>query len=196
MSFIALGAAAGVGILGGAVKIGMGAHQNKLANKVVVPDASYTTSPYAQKMYGQAQMLLNSRQPGAASAEQNIMGSQANAMGSVERNATSGSQALAMLGGIQGNTDQAFNNLQQQEGQWKLNTLNNYNQASNAMINEGDKVYQSDLQKRLEAINEKNSLRGAATQNIGNGINDFQNTAFMAASLGMGGGKKQTPQLF
>lgn len=181
MSFI--GVAAGIGAIGGAVKIFQGAHQNKLANKVVVPDASYTTSPYAQKMYGQAQMLLNSRQPGAAAAEQNIMGSQANAMGAVDRNATSGSQALAMLGAINGNTDQAFQNLNEQEGQWKLSALNNYNQASNAMINEGDKVYQSDLQKRLEAINEKNSLRGAATQNIGNGMNDFQNTAFMAAML-------------
>lgn len=175
MSFIAVGAAEA----GGVFKILHGAHQNKLANKVVVPEASYTTSPYAQKMYGQAQMLLNSRQPGMAAAEQNIMGSQANAMGSVERNATSGSQALAMLGGIQGNTDNAFQGLQQQEGQWKLNALNNYNQASNAMVNEGDKVYQSDLQKRLEAINEKNALRGSGTQNIGNGANDITNSAFL-----------------
>lgn len=195
MSFI--GVAAGVGALGGAIKIFQGAHQNKLANKVVVPDASYETSPYAQKMYDQAQMLLNSRQPGMAAAEDNIMGSQANALGAVDRNATSGSQALAMLGGIQGNTNQAFQNLQSQEGQWKLNTLNNFNQASNAMIGEGDKVYQSDLQKRIEAINEKNALRGAGTQNIGNGINDFQNTAFLAASLKAGGnGKQQSPQLF
>lgn len=179
MSFIAVGATIAAG---GLIKGLFGAHQNKLANKVVVPDASYTTSPYAQKMMGQAQMLLNSRQPGMGAAEQNIMGSQANAMGAVQRNATSGSQALAMLGGIQGNTNNALQGLQQQEGQWKLNALNNYNQASNAMINEGDKVYQSDLQKRLEAINEKNALRGSAIQNIGNGINDFQNGALAYAS--------------
>lgn len=179
MSFVAVGASIAAG---GIFKALHGAHQNKLANRVKVPDASYTTSPYAQKMLGQAQMLLNSRQPGAAAAENNIMGAQANAMGSVQRNATSGSQALSLLGGIQGNTDNAFQGLAGQEANWKLNSLNNFNQASNAMINEGDKVYQSDLQKRLEAINEKNALRGDATQNIGNGINDIQNGALAYAS--------------
>lgn len=190
MSFIAV--AAGIGAGTSLFKIGKGLHQDSLANKVVVPDASYSTSPYAKKMLEQANILLNSRQPGAAAAGQNILGSQANAIGATERNATSGSQALAMLGGIQGNTDNAFQGLADQEANWKLNALNNFNNASGTMINEGDKMYQSELQKRMEAINEKNSLRGAGTQNLGGGLNDLQNNAFLAASLGLGK-KNKTP---
>jgi hypothetical protein len=55
------------------------------------------------------------------------------------------------------------------------------------MINEGDKVYQSRLQQQQQAIAEKNALRGAGTQNLGGGLNDLTNTAFLNYQLNMGG---------
>lgn len=181
MSFI--GVAAGIGAGTGLIKIGMGLHQNHLANKIKVPDATYVSSPYAAKMLAEATRLKNSRMPGATDAINGIYGSGANAMGSVDRNATSSAQALSMLGAIQGNTDSAFNNLSQQQNNYQLNAENSYNNALNTEIGEGDKVYQSDLQKRQDAINQKNALRGAGTQNIGGGLNDIQNNAFAYAAF-------------
>jgi hypothetical protein len=179
MSFIGVSVGVGTGLL----KTVIGMHQNKLANGVNVPDATYSASPYASKILGQANMMLNAPMPGAATAENDIQGNQSDAIGSAERNATSGTQALAMLGGIQGNTNNADNSLATQQGQYKLNAVNNYNQANQGMVNEGDKVYQSDLQNRLEAIQQKTSLRGAAAQNIGGGLNDISNNAFLMHSF-------------
>ncbi len=171
-----------LGLLAGGIasifKIGHGARQNHLANKVVVPDASYETSPYAKKMLAEAAMLKNSRMPGAMNAERNIATNGANAFGSVERNASSGAQALALLSGITGNTNNAYNQLGQQEAGYGLQTQGMYNNALGTMINEGDKKYMDDVRKQQLAIGEKNALRGAATQNIGGGMNDIINNAW------------------
>lgn len=180
MSFV--GVAAAVGGATGIYKIVKGAHQNHLANKVDVPEANYSSSPYAAKMLAEATNLKNGPMAGKTTAQQNIYANGANANASVERNATSGSQALALLAGIQGNTNNAFNQLGQEEGNYHLNAINNYNGALQANINEGDKVYQSDLQKRLAAIQEKTSLRQAGTANMGSGFNDIANNAMMYAS--------------
>jgi hypothetical protein len=187
MSFI--GIAAGVSAASGIYKIAKGAHQNHLANKVVVPEANYETSPYAIKMLDEANRIKDSRMAGAAAAENNIYGSQANATGAIDRNSTSGAQALAMLAATQGNTNQAFSNLRQQEGADQMQKLQNWNNANMGMINEGDKVYQDAVRKRQEAINEKSALRGAGTQNIGGGMNDLTNDAFMMYSINNGSSK-------
>lgn len=180
MSFV--GIAAGVGAASGIFKIGQGIHQNNLANKVVVPEANYETSPYAVKIMDEANRIKNSRMAGAADAENNIFGSQANATGAINRNSTSGAQALAMLAATQGNTNAAFNGLRAQEGNDFWMKQNAFNNAGQIMIGEGDKKYQDDVRKRQEAIAEKSGLRGAGTQNIGGGMNDLMNNAFMFAS--------------
>ena len=185
MSFV--GIAAGVGAATGIFKIAKGAHQNSLANKVVVPEANYETSPYAVKMMDEANRIKDSRMAGAADAENNIFGTQANATGAIGRNATSGAQALAMLAATQGNTNQAFNGLRAQEGNDFWMKQNAFNNAGQLMIGEGDKKYQDALRKRQEAIQEKMALRGAGTQNIGGGMNDIMNNAFMFASNYDGG---------
>jgi hypothetical protein len=187
MTFV--GVAAGVSAGTGLFKLFKGLHQDHLANKVQIPEASYETSPYAQKMLAEATRLKNSQMPGMSAATQNIYGNQANAMGSVDRNATSGSQALAMLGAIQGNTNQAFQGLANQQNQYAQNQAQNYNQANMAMINEGDKVYEDRVRQQQQAIAEKNALRGAGTQNFGGGLNDLTNSAFLAAQMGIGGNK-------
>jgi hypothetical protein len=170
---------AGIGALTGLFKIGMGLHQNHLANKINVPAASYETSPYAQKILDEATRLKNSRMPGYQDASNNIAVNGSNAMGSVERNATSGAQALAMDSAIQGNTNNADQQLSTQQNQYAQNQEQNYVNANQGMINEGDKVYQDRVRQQQQAIAEKNALRGAGTQNFGGGLNDLTNTAYM-----------------
>jgi hypothetical protein len=193
MSFVSI--AAGVTAGSALFKVGKGINQNRLANEVEVPDANYTTSPYAQSMLDEAKRIRNAAMPGSAEAARGIYGAQGNAMDAIGRNATSGVQALALLAATQGNTAQAFNNQRLQEGQYDAQTLANLNNADQGMINEGDKIYQAALQRRQEAIAEKNALRGASTQNIGGGVNDLQNAAFLLATSGVGNKQPNNPYI-
>ena len=177
---------AALGAISGIIKGIRGIHQNNLANQVVVPDATYNSSPYAAAMLASANQLKNSRMAGAASAEQNIDANQSNSMDSVSRNATSGAQALAMAGAIQGQSDSVFNNLRLQEGADQQYKNNNWNMANQQMIGEGDKEYADRVRKQNMAIQEKTGLRQAANANIGGGLNDIMNGA-MATSNAMSG---------
>ena len=168
-----------------AIKAGKSAHQNNLANGVVVPDATYQTSPYAQAMLAQANQYKNSRMTGAGEAEQNIQTNQANTIGSIQRNATSGSQALALSIAAQGNSNTAFNQLRQQEGADQQNKMNNWNNANQQMIGEDDKVYQDRVRKQNLAMNEKNALRGAANANFGGAMNDLSNGVMASNNAGL-----------
>lgn len=173
---------AAVGAVTGIVKTIKGAHQNNLANKVKVPDATYNTSPYAQAALAQMTQYKNSRMAGAGNAENNIMSNQASTIGAIDRNSMSGAQALAMIAGAQGNTNQAFNSLNQQEGQDQYNKMNMWNNANTQMVGEDYNAYQDRVRKQNLAINEKSSLRNAATQNFGNGMNDLGNAAMSGAN--------------
>lgn len=178
-SWAAIGVGA-VSLVGGLIKNGQANKQKKLAAQVKVPDANYQNSIYAKAMLAQAQQLNNARMPGAAIAEQNIMGNNANTMASVERNATSGAQALSMATAAQGNTDNALNSLGQQEGQWKLNAINNMNTIG---MQGANSTYEGQLRNQQIAIQQKNALGLAATQNQGNAWNEVANGALGALSI-------------
>lgn len=154
-------------------------HQNKLADQVVVPDATYTKSPYAENTLAMAKQMFNSQMPGEETAIENIKGNQANTQAGVERNSGSGAQSLALLAAGQGITDNAFNNLQEKEGTYKAQEFNNVANANQGMTAEGDKVYQDMVRKQMLAIQEKNALRGAANANAGGAMNDIINGAFI-----------------
>ena len=177
---------AALGAVSGIIKGIRGIHQNNLANQVIVPDATYNSSPYAAAMLASANQLKNSRMAGASSAEQNIDANQSNSIDSVNRNATSGAQALSMVGAIQGQSNNAFNSLRQQEGADEQYKNNNWNMANQQMIGEGDKEYADRVRKQNMAIQEKSGLRAAANANIGGGLNDMMNGA-MATSNAMSG---------
>lgn len=170
-----------------------GLFQNRKANKIKPVDVTYQTSPYAKDQYGLAKQGLNARMGGAANQEQNILASQANMMGSVNRNASDGSQALAMAAAGQAQTDQSFADMGMQEAQNRMAMMQNFNQASGVMINEGDKVYQDGLRKYDNAVAAKAALRNAAWSNIGSAVNGATNMAssFMGdKGIGAGWGKK------
>jgi hypothetical protein len=138
-------------------------------------DPTYKPSPYAQERLGLAQTLLNARMPGATAMERNIYGNQANQQANIERNATSGSQALAMGAAAQGQTNQAFQNLGVQEQQDYYNRAQNLSGAQAGMTQEGDKVYQDQLRDYQEKQSLKNAYLGAAIQNKQTAYNSFAN---------------------
>src|ERR1700680_4046548 len=79
-------------------------------------DPGYSTSSFATQRYGLASTLLNARMPGAAAVERNIQGNEATETANINKDATDGSQALAMGAVNQGNTNKADQNLGIQEG--------------------------------------------------------------------------------
>ncbi|MBK7345890.1 MAG: hypothetical protein IPI98_03000 [Chitinophagaceae bacterium] len=102
-------------------------------------------------------------------AADNIAQSQANATGAIGRNATSGAQALQMLAAAQMASNSAYGNLSQQQGQYAMNMLQNWNNANQGMVVEGDKKYQSDRNNQMMKLQEKMMYMGAGMQNFGQG---------------------------
>lgn len=166
-----------------------GAGQRRAARKIKVNDPTYQVSPFAQQQYQLAQQGFNARMAGAGQMEQNIFTNQANTMGSVNRNATDASQALALAGSVQGGTNDAFANLGLQEMQNRQMQQGNLNQALGIMTNEEDKVFGDKLRKAQEAQAAKNALMQAGMTNQGNALNSISNMGIMGA-MGMFGDVK------
>lgn len=157
----------------------LGAIQLGKAGQIHPQWTQYTTSQYAKNNLANAQNAYNGRMAGASAEEQNILANQANQMGNINRTATDGSQALAVAAGAQGQTNQAFRNLQTQEAQNKYQLLNNLNLANQNMVNEGDKEYQSKLQKFQMDVAQQNALTQAGITNIANGVGSLSPSSMM-----------------
>lgn len=173
LSWVAVGVA-GVGL---ATKFISSASQKKAAKKVRPEYVPYEESPYAKEQFGVLQNAYNAPMPGMEQAQQNIAGAQANFNNQVGRNATDSSQALALGGLSAGASNNAFSNLAVDNAKYKNDMLNNLMQGYQAMIGEGDKVYQSKMDKYLSDVQAKMALRNAAAQNFGSAINDAQSVA-------------------
>lgn len=173
--------------LGGLFKGIQGRKQQRMANAIHPQDVNYTTSQYAQNQLGAVNQAYNGRMAGAAHAEQNIGANEANSFGGVERNATSGSQALAVLAGLNGQTNQAYGDLASKEAQNHQSLLGELGMANAAMTNESDKIYNDHLRKYNNDLNAKNSLQQAAWKNKGNMISDFGDAITGLAGIGGGG---------
>ena len=175
--------------------------QNKLARGINPVNTTYDESPYIKDLYGEGRNLYQGRMAGAGTAEQNLLTNQANVLSNVGRNATSGSKALAVAAGVQGQTNQGFQDLAQTETQDKQRRFGIYSNVSQLMSQEGDKVYQDKLRKYYDDLNYKRGLEGAAMQNKANfwqGLDDtamavagaFTPGGILAGSLGGGGGAR------
>lgn len=178
-----------------AFTIGTGISQKKKAKKINPKDVTYEESPYAKEQLASARASLNARMPGAAQAERSIYQNQANTLADMGRNATDASQLLALAGGVQGQTNDAFGRLGVSEAQNQQVQRQNLNNALGVMTQEGDKVYSDKLRKYQEAVNAKNALMNAGMTNISNGMNNYvEGINQMGAQLlsfatgGMGGG--------
>lgn len=173
MSWVAVGVA-GAGL---ATKLISSASQKKAAKNIRPEYVPYEESPYAKEQFGVLKNAYNAPMPGMEQAQQNILGSQANFNNQVGRNATDSAQALALGGLSTGVSNNAFSNLAVDNARYKNDMLSNLMQGYEAMIGEGDKVYQSRMDKYMSDVQAKMALRNAAAQNFGSAINDAQSVA-------------------
>lgn len=174
----------GAGIIGGIGKMIGRKKANKQLDALLAKDPKYTENPEVANRLGLAKTLLNARMPGAAAAERNIYGSQANTVANVTRNSTDASQALAVAAGVGGQTNQAFQDLSQQEGQDYQRRYGNLVGAQDAEIQEGDKVFGDQVRRYGNEV----QVRGAQNQNKQDNWGDISNMGFGLADFGMNGG--------
>jgi hypothetical protein len=176
--------AAGANMIGRFIS---GAKQTKESKSINPVFNQYKSSPFASQQLSLAKQLFNGRMAGAPQLERNLFTNNANFMGQVNRNATDSSQALALAAAGQGQTDQSLSNLQTAEAQNKYNMLGNLNNAYGTMIDEGDKEYQSMLQKYQMDVDRKDALRNSGAQNKYGAVSDFASMGFSLAGGGGGG---------
>lgn len=182
--FIAAAGAIG-SLIGSIFKGSQAKKQQRMADAIHPVNAVYKTSPYAENQLATVQQLMNGRMAGAGAEEQNIQGNFANSMAGVNRNSTNSSQSLAMLAGLQGNTNQAFSDLQNKESMNKQNMLGYLSSANQGMTMEGNKVYNDVLRNYNNDMQAKNALQNASWQNKGamwSGIGNTLISAGQAAS--------------
>lgn len=179
------------GLIQGIANIKRQKKANKALDQLLTQDPTYQQNPYAKTQLGIAQQFLNGRMAGASNLEKNIFTAQANQQANVNRNASDGSQVLALGAAAQGQTDQSLQNLQTQEQQNKYSMLQNLNQAYAGMINEGDKAY-NDKTRRFGDLAQ---IRGQQQQNktnalngVFNGLNSDIDQGLSILGMGMGGG--------
>lgn len=162
-----------VAAVGAAAKIVGGIVQNSKANKIKPQYTPYQPSQGVKDQYGLTQQLYNSRMPGAVQEEQNIMKTQANTVANAERAATDSGQLLSIGSLAQGASNNAFNQLGQDEAQDKYHRYDLLEGAKDDMTREGDKVYADMMQKYQMDAQQKTALRNSAWQNIFGGISDL-----------------------
>lgn len=130
-----------------------GMKADKQLSKLLKTDPEYKSSPYAANNLGMAQTLLNSRMAGAANRQNNILSNGANVRAGIGRNATDSSQALALMAGTQGGSDQSFNDLQMQEGQDAAMKQANLMGANNAMTQEHKDLFDDSVRRWQDQVN-------------------------------------------
>lgn len=182
MSWIAVG----VGVVGAVGGIVSRSNANKKLSKLqqAAEANQYHENPLAARRLAMANTLLNARMPGATAAEKNIRVTGANTLASVQRNATSGNQVLALGAGIQGQEGQQFENLAGMEANDYQRRYANQQSAIEGEINEGDKVQNS----KQQVLGQQAQIQGAQSANTANNWSTVSNLGFGAANFGMQGG--------
>lgn len=185
-------AGAGLGLIGTIGKMFARGAANRKLRQLQKEDPIYQTNPIAAQRLGLANTLLNARAPGAAAQEQNIYSNQANATANAERGATDSSQLLLTGGAIQGQTNDAFSQLDQNENADYQRRYGNQVGAQEGMIAEGDKVFNDQTRR----FNDKAQIQGAQAANNGNTFGDIANAGWALGDFGLNGGfnalKKKT----
>lgn len=191
MPFPLMAVGAGISLANQIGKWFSGNKQTKEAKKINPVFNQYKTNPYAKTQLGLAQQLFGGRMAGATEMEKNILSSQGSVLDGIDRTATDGAQALAAKIATQGQTDQSFSNLQTLEKQNKYDMLSNLNESYGQLINEGDKEYDSMLEKFRFDSGRKDALMSAGKMNKYGAVNDISSLAMQYSQL-MGKNKKKS----
>ena len=174
----------GIGLIGGVGKLIQAGKANSTLNTLATQQVHYAPNPVAAQRLALAQTLLNSRMPGAAYAERNIQQNTANQMDTIQRNATSGSQTIMAGAGAQAQGNKADESLNAEDAQDYQRRFQNVVGADEGVINEGDKVYQSQ-KNNFENLAQ---IRGAQNENSANAWGSLTNAGFGLANFGLAGG--------
>jgi hypothetical protein len=171
--------------IGGAVgkMFGRGKANRKM-DELLSQDPSYSANPIANERLSLAKTLLNARMPGASSVERNLLASQQNRFENINRNATSGAQAIAAANMVSGQTDRSLMNLGVEEAQDYQRRYGNLVNAQEGVIREGDKVYDDTLRR----YGNRFQVNAAQNENRQNTWGDISNLGFGVANFGLAGG--------
>ncbi len=173
-----------LGAIAAAPKLLSGVTQLFQGGKIHPQFTPYQANPYAAEQLGVAKNAMNGRMAGADAAERGIANSQANMNANASRNSSDGAQALAMGMLGQGQANQGYEDLASREAANKQALLGNLNSAYATNINEGDKVFNSQLQKYQMDAQAKAALNADGQKNNARAAGDFAGSMLM----GQGGG--------
>jgi hypothetical protein len=161
--------------------------QKRMADKIQLNEADriYNTSPFAKQMLGNAQMQKNAQMPGLDIAMGQMSQNQANAINAFQRGAGSGSAFLAAAAASQGQMNKDALGLSQQQAQFQQQQNANMNNALGVMMNEGDKEFQSKLNRYTQDAQVKSSLINSSLQNKANAWGNIGGFMDSAVQVGM-----------
>jgi len=162
---------AAVGLVGGVGKmIGRG-QANKELERLLAEAPKY------KNRAGLTQTQLNARMPGAVQAERNVYGEQANILGRGQQAATSSSDILQQLAGVQSQTNQAISGINQAELADYQRRYGNLAEAENA-----------DYLAAQNQYAQKAQIKGAMQENRQNTWGDISSMGFGVANFAAQGG--------
>jgi hypothetical protein len=164
------------GIVGGASNL-FGALGNIFGSKksnaglasIQIPE--YQVNPLADQRLGMAQTMMNSFAPGVQQAQQGVQQATANQISNAQRGATDAAQFLATGGNISGQANKAFTDIMTKDAEDAQRRYANLSQAQEGVINEGDKVFQSKMNK----LQMQTQIQGAMAQNRQNAMQGLVN---------------------
>lgn len=162
-----------------------GAQMMKQA-KAINPNWNLKESQAAKQMLGTAQTQLNARNPFAEASRQAILGGQANALAGVERNAIDPSQALAIITGVTGQTNQSLMEQGRQDAAGQAQRTANLFNALQTNVGQENLANQFMAQKYQMDLGQKNALQTAGQQSIVNAATNLAGTMFGASAQNTG----------
>jgi hypothetical protein len=177
---------AGAGVLSGGIQAISGASQARRAKKDLLNQINnqsvYQPSEYAQRSLAESQARENAKAAAVKYGESMAASGLANAQGLAQRNASSGSQALAMGASNIGQYNQALMDLGQVQNQFQQQGIQNTAAARNLMIGEGDKAFASKRQKEDMFSNLYAGQLAAGNAMLGQGLSSIAQSGISAAS--------------
>lgn len=166
---------AGGAVLGGAFKFISGQNQINEGRRIAKnnPFVAETMPGEVRQATQLAERNYTNGMPGMTYAKQQITQNAGNAGAIAEKGASSGGDILDAANKIQGNANDATQQLALQAASYKSNALRGYEAALNTQAGWQDKLYQNNqLQPYLRAANTAASLEGAGHLNEAAGIDN------------------------
>jgi hypothetical protein len=175
---------AGLAVANAVGRLFSGAKQTKEAKKINPIFNQYKSNPFAGQQLDFAKQAFADPSFGTrGDLTRNIFSNNANFMDNVSRNATDSSQALALGAAGLGQTNQNLVDANTGFMNNKAAMLQNLNRAYGVNIDEGDKEYESMLQKYQMDSQRKDALRNAGAANKYGSVSDMSSMAFQLGNI-------------